>query len=339
MTHIGFLGAGGVARIHGKAIELVEDARVAAVYDLNMKASAELADMTGAKTCGSVDQLLDSCDAVYILTPPHTHRELVIKALDAGKHVMCEKPLAISLEDGKAIRDTAARSESACMVAFSMRFRESNQQLKSLYDSGVLGTPLTFWFQRMFGGSGYNPENWRYRAESRSGMSIESLSHQIDSVRWIFGEIETVYAKVIASHPELPDVDNNIHAIFTLKNGVVATLHVSWSSQLAFNTTGINGTGGTVRIWGAGGANHDTMYMKLDTEEEETVVELNERYDETIMAEECRGFLDYIRGRNLGKNGVELPGVDDGLRALEISHAMLESSRKNVVVRVSGRPG
>ena len=109
---------------------------------------------------------------------------------------------------------------------------------------------MTFWFQRMFGGGGYDPNNWRYRPESQSGMSIESLSHQIDTIRWILGEIDTVYARVVASHPELPEVDNNIHAIFTLKNGATATLHVSWSSHLAFNTTGINGTGGTVRLWG-----------------------------------------------------------------------------------------
>ena len=332
MTKIGFIGAGGVAGVHRKAIELVDDAVLSAVYDTSSVASASMAKVAGAKACDSVDELLDNCDAAYILTPPHSHRDLIIRALKAGKHVMCEKPLAISLEDGYVIRNAVAASKRKFMIGFSMRFRESNQRLKSIYDSGALGTPLTFWFQRMFGGSGYDPENWRYRLDTKSGMSVESLSHQIDLVRWIFGEIDTVYAKVIASHPELPDVDNNIHAIFTLNSGVVATLHVSWSSQLAFNTTGINGTDGTVRILGADGANHDVLFQRFDSSGSEEKIELDEKYDEKIMAAECRGFLDLINDIETDSPKTGFPGVEEGLRALEISHAILTSSRESRVV-------
>ncbi len=218
-----------------------------------------------------------------------------------------------------------------------MRYRESYQRLRSIFDSGSLGTPLTFWFQRMFGGGEYDPNNWRYSPASQSGMSIESLSHQIDLVRWILGEIETVYARVIASHTELPGVDNNIHTIFGLKNGATATLHVSWSSHLQFNTTGINGTDGTVRIWGAGGADHDTMYRQYRGSTAEESIDLGEKYDETIMAEECRGFIGLISGHAHDSSAVRYPDIDDGLRALEISHAMLTSSRENRVVDVSKR--
>jgi predicted dehydrogenase len=336
MTRLGFIGTGGVADVHRKAIELVDGATLGAVYDIDSARCSAMAGQGQARVCATVDELLDNSDAIYILTPPHTHRELVMRALEAGKHVLCEKPLAISLEDGRRMRDAAAAADVEFMIAFSMRYRESYQRLKSIYDSGSLGTPLTFWFQRMFGGGGYDPNNWRYRPESQSGMSIESLSHQIDLVRWIIGEVETVYARVIASHSELPGVDDNIHAVFGLDNGVTATLHVSWSSHLQFNTTGINGTDGTVRIWGAGGADHDTMYQHFRgaTAEEQTV--LGEKYDEQIMANECRGFLELIERRESGSAGVSCPGIDDGLRALEISHAMLTSSRENRVVDVSG---
>lgn len=334
MTRIGFIGAGGVANVHRKAIELVDGATLAAVYDIDTPACSAMAAQAHAKACSGVDEVFDRSDAVYILTPPHTHRELVVRALEAGKHVLCEKPLAISLEDGQRIREAVAAADVAFMIAFSMRYRESYQRLKAIYDSGSLGTPLTFWFQRMFGGGGYDPNNWRYRPESQSGMSIESLSHQIDQVRWILGEIETVYARVVASHPELPGVDDNIHAVFGLENGVTATLHVSWSSHLQFNTTGINGTDGTVRIWGAGGANHDTMYRQLRGATAEERTDLGEKYDERIMANECRGFLELISAHENGRADVSFPSIDDGLRALEISHAMLASSRQNRVVDV-----
>ena len=334
MTKIGFLGAGGVAGVHARAIEMVADAVVSAVFDVNGEAAARMAVSTGAVACATVDDLLRSCDAVYILTPPHTHRELAVKALKAGKPVMCEKPLAISLDDGRAIADTAATAGVPFMVGFSMRYRPSYRRLKAIHDSGSLGKPLTFWFQRMFGGGGYDPSNWRYRPESQSGMSIESLSHQIDLIRWIFGEIDTVYANVTASFPELPDVDNNVHALFTLENGASAMLHLSWSSYLSFNTTGINGTDGTVRIWGDGGADHDKMFLKTRASGAEEVTDLSEKYDEKIMANEGRGFLDLIHGRDGAGGGSDVPGVRDGLRALEISHAMLASSTEKHPIKV-----
>ena len=334
MVKIGFIGTGGVAQKHSSAVALTDGAVLSAVYDVNAEQSAKMAEKTGAQLCGSVDELYDACDAVYILTPPHTHREIAVRSIAAGKHVMCEKPIAISLEDGRAIADAASQTDLAFMVAFSMRYRESYQQLKSIYDSSVLGKPLTFWYQRMFGGGSYDPNNWRYKKESHSGMSIESLSHQIDTVRWMLGEVDTVYASAVASFPELPDVDNNVHAVFTMKNGTVVTIHVSWSSFLTFNTTGIAGTKGTVRICGNHGLDHENMYLRTEKSEAEEVFDLSEKYDAHVFANECRGFLNLIHGKTGSDNGPEAPRAEDGLRALEISHAMLTSGRENRVVKV-----
>ncbi len=100
MTRIGFVGAGGVAGVHRKAIELVEGVTLSAVYDTNVDACSAMAKEAGATACRSIDELLDRSDAVYVLTPPHTHRELSVRALEAGRHVLCEKPLPYHLPTG-----------------------------------------------------------------------------------------------------------------------------------------------------------------------------------------------------------------------------------------------
>lgn len=330
MIKVGFIGAGSVSRNHRESITEIDGAELAAVFDLNRQSSRKFAEISGAEDCESADEVIEKSDAVYILTPPHTHKGLVLQALDAGKHVMCEKPLAVSLEDGREIAEAAQRSSAHFMIAFSMRFRDSYRRMRDIYRSGRLGEAITFYYQRMFGGGSYNPNNWRYHPDSRCGMSIESLSHQIDLIRWSVSEIESVDARAIASHKELPDVDNNIHVILGLENGCAATIHLSWSSYIELNTTGINGTEGSLRINGTGGANHDEMLVRFRDTELETIP-LNESYDKEIFKAESQHFLDCIRSG-------EEPQCSalDGLNALQVSHAILESSRDNRHVTLAG---
>lgn len=323
---VGFIGTGGVSKKHRESIAEIDGAALTAVYDLNTESSKKAAELSGAEICQDVDELIDKSDTVYILTPPHTHREIALKTLEAGKHVMCEKPLAISLDDGRAIAKAAKSSSAKFMIAFSQRFRESYRRMREIYRSGKLGQAITFYYRRMFGGGTYNPDNWRYRPESSCGISIESLSHQIDLIRWSISEIETVYAKAVASFGELPDVDNNIHAVFGLQNGCVATLHVSWSSYLQLNTTGINGTEGTLLINGNDGMSHDEMHIRYRDNELEAI-RLDEPYDKDIFKSENQHFINCIRD-NVDPECSAL----DGLRALKVSHAILESSRENRVV-------
>lgn len=329
MINVGFIGAGGVAKSHQAAISDIDDARLAAVYDVNRDASRKISDACAADCCDSVDEAIEKSDAVYVLTPPHTHKDIVLKALSAGRHVLCEKPLSVSLEDGKEMADAAHQSSAHFMVAFSQRFRDSYRQMRDIYRSGRLGDAITFYYQRMFGGGSYNPNNWRYRPESRCGMSIESLSHQIDLVRWSIAEISSVYARAVASFEELPDVDNNVHAVLNLTNGCVATIHVSWSSYLSLNTTGINGTEGTLRINGSGGMNHDEMLVNCRDSEAESIA-LDEPYGKEVFKQQSVHFLDCIR-RGVSPQCT----ARDGLRALEVSHAILESSHSGKQVSLA----
>ncbi len=328
MIKIGFIGSGGVANYHRDAFAGIKNAKVIAVYDLNNELAQQMAKKTNAKVCKNEDEVIQESDAVYILTPPHTHKEFTLKAIASGKHILCEKPLSISLNDGRAIVDALKGTNVKFMTAFTMRFRDSYQSLKRIVESGKLGSILTLYFQRMFGGGSYDPKNWRYRPESGCGISIESLSHQIDLIRWLLSDISSVYAKVIASHPELPNIDNNVHIILNLKNGATAILHVSWTSYLGLNSTGIIGTKGTVRICGNDGANHDLMSIKFEGSEEENI-ELNEPYSSDIFKNESQYFIDCIN-----KNQLPMAGADDGLRALEVSHAILKSSKENRLVEL-----
>jgi myo-inositol 2-dehydrogenase/D-chiro-inositol 1-dehydrogenase len=288
--------------------------------------AVELAAQCGAKAYDSLGACLPGVDVVYILTPPSTHRALAIEAIEAGKHVVVEKPIAIELADAEAMIEAAERAGVKLMVAFNMRFRKGFGRLKEAVDSGSLGEPIHFWSQRLGIGVGPGP-NWRTTPELLCGMSIESLSHDIDLVRWIAGEVVDVRANIYASRPDLPRFDDNANVVLTLANGGTATIHASWCSHLARNSRGVIGTQGTAMLEGSGLWNLDRFHVKTKRMEHETIEVLNDKLDVQSYREESRHFLDCVANDRQ-------PTVTgrDGLVALRISHAILTSHRESRVV-------
>ncbi|HSE38085.1 MAG TPA: Gfo/Idh/MocA family oxidoreductase, partial [Blastocatellia bacterium] len=105
---IGIVGAGYIGGVHGSLLARDERVRIVAVNDLASDRSERLARSTGAQIAGTVEELIDGADAVYITTPNTKHMAPALAAIAAGKHVFCEKPLATSLVDARAVLDAAS---------------------------------------------------------------------------------------------------------------------------------------------------------------------------------------------------------------------------------------
>jgi myo-inositol 2-dehydrogenase/D-chiro-inositol 1-dehydrogenase len=329
MVKIALVGAGYVADRHVEALQSLDDARIVAIVDVVKERADRLAATCGAQAYEALEMCLDRVDIVYILTPPTTHRELAFLAFNAGRHVLVEKPIAIELSDAQAIVNGAAEAKVKLFVGFNMRFREGFARLKDTVQSGKLGTPIQFWSQRLGTGPYAKGPNWRTTPGLLCGMSIESLSHDIDLIRWTMGEIRDVRARVYESHGDLPGFDYNANAVFSLENGATAVIHASWSSHLTRNSRDVTGSKGTAMITGSGLWTLDQFHLKTAEMEHETIEVLNEPLDASSYQKLSRHFIDWVA------RSVEPPvTAQDAIAALKISHAIITSHRENRVVRL-----
>jgi myo-inositol 2-dehydrogenase/D-chiro-inositol 1-dehydrogenase len=328
MLRIAIVGAGGIARRHVEAIATIDFARVAAVVDVDAAKAERMAGQAGAEAYDSLEECVDDVDVVYVLTPPSARRPIIELAAGAGRHIVTEKPLAISLEDGEAIVAAAERAGVKLMVAFNHRFRRGYAMVKEAADSGSLGDIITVWSRRIGRGipTGYN---WRTDPKLMCGMSVESLSHDIDLIRWIAGEIVDVRATVHASNPEAPGFDDNAHVVMRLAGGGSAFIHASWSSYLGSNSRGVIGTHGAAEVVGPGlWDSEEYRFRTADMASEES-----QRIDDAFTGDSYTRENEYFLDCVLNDREPSITGRD-GLAALRVSHGILRSHRDGVVADV-----
>jgi predicted dehydrogenase len=328
MLRVAIVGAGGIARRHVDAIGQIDYARVTAVVDTDAPKAAALATDVGCTPYATLEECVHDVDVVHVLTPPSARRRVIEVATRAGRHVLSEKPLAITVEDGQAIVDAAEAAGIRLMIAFNHRFRRGYSMVKEAVDSGDLGDVITVWSRRMGRGipSGYN---WRTDPDLMCGMSVESLSHDIDLIRWIAGDIVDVRATIHASNPDLPGFDDNAHVVMRLANGGSAFIHASWSSHLGSNSRGVVGTEGAAEVVGPGLWDSQEYRWRTASMDAEGSQRIDDAFNADSYLRENQHFLDCV----LADREPTITGRD-GLAALRVSHAILRSHREDVVVHV-----
>jgi predicted dehydrogenase len=140
--NVAVIGAGILGSRHARVFSEQPETELVAVVDVN-PARADIAQKFGAKFYQDLGAMLqtENVDAVAIATPDHLHREPVLAALNAGKHVFFEKPLATTLADARAITDAAVKSKLTAMVNYSQRFVADHLWIKQVIDNGLIGRP------------------------------------------------------------------------------------------------------------------------------------------------------------------------------------------------------
>lgn len=159
MFRVGIIGCGKIAQTR-HIPEYLDNpySEIAGYYDFNMKRAQELAEKYSGKAYESVEEMLsdDSVDAVSVCTSNDTHAEITIAALEAGKHVLCEKPMATTLEDCEKMYDAAVKNNRYLMIGMNQRLAKAHRKAKELIENGEIGRIVTF--KTTFGHSG--PETW-----------------------------------------------------------------------------------------------------------------------------------------------------------------------------------
>ena len=203
--NVAIVGTGGIYRLaHGPAWTQIPRASVVATCDI-VKERAEQAssEFDAAKAFSSMDEMLrdDGIDLVDICTPHPTHAALAIQALDAGKHVICEKPMALDLGEAARMIQVATANNRHLYIGHTRRFDRRWIQVKELLQAGRIGQPVAArWSERSW--AGFSSDSWRW--DPRNGGVLMDLGvHVADLFAWFFDAAPTeVYAKTLSVRPE-----------------------------------------------------------------------------------------------------------------------------------------
>jgi len=188
-------GAGGIARRRTipEGIVAADNAELAAVFEVDSAANKEIAGQFGAQACATEDDLLASAaDAVYIATPAWLHCDQVTRAAAAGKHVLCEKPLGMTVAESDEMLAACADAGVKLGTGFMMRFHSQHQAALALIREGKLGTPvlgraqLSCWYPPIDGAWRQNP------AQGGGGSLMDMGGHCIDLLEMFFGRAKSV---------------------------------------------------------------------------------------------------------------------------------------------------
>jgi UDP-N-acetylglucosamine 3-dehydrogenase len=255
----GIIGAGNIfGRGYLPALLETDALRVAAVCDLDPGRAQEAATALGgaaiaATAAGLVER--DDLDAVLVLTPTHTHADLAVAALEAGKHVLCEKPMARSAADARRMAEAADRSHRRILIGHTRRFDERWTTIHEQIRAGRIGEPV-YLYRSEHAWNGAPGDAWQWRNDEGGGALWDVGIHIAELIHWYFGERpRTVFTRVLHARPEAQAGGAPDAAIVTFDCGPLrhAVLSVSWIHPPAWGpfyaTTEIVGTAGRLESY------------------------------------------------------------------------------------------
>ena len=340
MLNIGFIGCGGIARHHVTLLSQVTSPRVrlAAVADPNREAAASFVRDFGGD--GEVALFADhrgllkrdDVDAVFVCTPTYLHAAPVIAAARAGKHVFCEKPMAMKLGDAHRMAEACERHGVRLTIGFVRRFDSFWGCMRKIVASGTLGAPLVW----LSASSGHQSTVWMRDADKGGGPLMDGGVHNYDFALQLFGPAETVQASSLRFDATSVGADTT-SAIVTFASGDQLSMSWSWGMPPGVSTSSINeiigprgalpireGTPavaprsfdperqGALVVSAKGGAERVRVYRRQDMFAEQ-------------LKHVCRHFARGTQPRVT---------ADDGIKSLEIAVAVLKSGRTRRTVRL-----
>ena len=265
MIRVGIAGCGKIAQVrHLPEYQDRPDVTIRGLFDLNQERAKALAEQYKARAYASYEELLadPEIDAVSICTANIAHAEMAIAALRAGKHVLCEKPMATTLEDCERMVKAAKESGKVLMIGQNQRLAAAHVKAKELLEAGAIGRLISFTTAFRHGG----PETWTVdpgantwffdKSRAVMGAMADLGIHKTDLIQFLTGQkVVQVQAHLATLDKKYADgspigVDDNAICIYTLEGGAVGTMTASWTDYCGEdNSTVLFGTEGVMRIY------------------------------------------------------------------------------------------
>jgi 1,5-anhydro-D-fructose reductase (1,5-anhydro-D-mannitol-forming) len=327
----GLIGASTIAAEHMiGAIRAQPGHEVVAVASSSAERGRAYAGRHGiAAAYGSVQALLadPAVRAVYVSTTNELHREQVLAAAAAGKHVLCEKPLALNLEDAQAMVRTCRDAGVVMATNHHLRNAATHRKIRELVQGGAIGKPL---FARVFHAVYLPPhlQGWRLdRPQAGGGVILDITVHDADTLRFILGA-EPVEAVGLAQSAAMATagLEDGVMAVLRFDNGVLAQLHDAFTVRHAGTGLEVHGEQGS--IFGRNVMTQQPageVVLRTAAGEQAVPVEHESLYVRGVAA-----FCAALRGE-----GAPAASADDGLRSLATALAVAEACRTGRNTRIA----
>lgn len=342
-VNIGIIGLGWMGQLHAKYLERVEGCRLAAVCDRD---AGKLNDVKSRYQIDGYEDyygLLENknIDTIFIVTPQKYHYQIVKDCIEAGKNILCEKPLALTREEINSMRSLVNKSKGKFIVNFPERFAVSAQEAKDVIDAGSIGgiDYIRANFRFSMKAHGETHGGWVFDRSQGGGLIIESSVHLWDAVRWISGkEIIDVIAVAHEYTKNGVPLEDNFAAIAHLEGGGIVCIDMSGSMPRN------SATDKRFEILGSEGCIYLDEFRNFMTVDSENGIENNPGMIATGMTHKDLMWHSSIEGgvkrlqqyfiKCIKEDMVPEPGVEDGARACEITWAIIESLKSGKLEKV-----
>ncbi|WP_122091215.1 Gfo/Idh/MocA family protein [Halalkalicoccus subterraneus] len=323
MERIGILGRGFMARVHAQRYGRIDGVDVAAVASPGGPTAFADEYADGAAVYDDAPEMYDSIplDAVDVCTPTHTHRELVVPALDRGLDVLCEKPIARTMAGARAIADAATDADATVVPGHTIRFFPEYAKARDRVQAGDVGSPGNV---RTFRQSPFEDRSdWFADDEKSGGVLLDLAIHDFDFLRWTVGEVDRVFAR-------RRQWNAHEYALATVRfeSGAVGHVDARWPRRpdLPFVTRfEIAGDGGLLEFDSEDATPIEvssTTAEKLDRDP------IDEPLEKDPYLRELEAFVDCVR-----RDDEPAIALEDGIETLRVALAALESAERGEPVR------
>ncbi|MDQ1913712.1 Gfo/Idh/MocA family oxidoreductase [Paenibacillus sp. GD4] len=242
---IAVVGCGTMGRTHGAELARMPGVHLVGFCDIQEDAALLLSKAYETKAYSDFDQMLAEAnpDIVDICLPTNLHKEYVLRAARKGKHIICEKPIAMAPEDAEEMIEECRKQGVRLFIGHVVRFFPSYADIRHKAEQGVVGRPGVLHARRMGGHPGL-AKDWYNHSDISGGVILDLMIHDIDFAQSIFGKVDSVYAM----HRKGEGLE---YALVTLKfeGGEMAHLEGYWGYPGPFTTSAeLAGSGGVIRF-------------------------------------------------------------------------------------------
>ena len=332
MIRVGFVGAGLQARRRVPVFSKLKDAKLVVISAEHLDHAKPLAQQAGCEAAEGWDWVgkRDDLDAIVVATPPHLHEPISVLAMKTGKHVLCEKPLARTLEEAKTMLEVSKKTGKVLKCGFNHRHHPAALEAKKMLDAGKLGKPLFARSRYGIIGMPGREKEWRADLSKASGGHLmEQGIHVVDLSRWFLGDFQEVAGFRETQYWPFPNgVEDNAFMILRSKNGRMASVQASllqWKNLFSFE---VYGEEGSVEVEGIGGAyGTEKLHFCPKSYDKPFAVTTTEfRGEDKSWLLEWEEFAAAIRERR-----APLGNAEDGLEAMRLileAYRFSDASRK-----------
>ena len=343
MIRIGILGCGKIAQVrHIPEYADNKDCELYGFYNPTKSRAEDMAKKYGGKVYDTPEELLSdpNIDAVSVCAANYAHAELTIKALKAGKHVLCEKPMATNLADCEAMVAAAKESGKLLMIGQNQRLTAAHMMARKMVEDGTIGKVLSF--RTSFGHGG--PETWAIKpgkdtwffdkSKAAMGVMADLGIHKTDLIQFLLGQKVVATTAMLTTldkrgaDDELIGVDDNAICIYKMADGTVGTMTASWTYYAAEdNSTVLYGSKGEIRIYDDPA--HSIVLKKPGCEPEYFDVEQIQTNDNQTKSGIIDAWIDCVKeGKEPEINGESV------LSAMRAVFASIQSSETGKTVEI-----